>query len=186
MAQSNFFRNLATGAVNALTMTAPAAAGEMPMAMVGPLAPASTNLLGAIDRLRGANSFRGTSQLRYKQAGDYQSDPRENFFFDFNPSLVPAAKARARKLSEQDLNALTFTALTEAGPTRSGKLEVAANLINRSASAGGVPIVKIAKAPGQYEGVLNYKASQLTNAAEGRRIFGTEYDQVRNLLSQGR
>jgi hypothetical protein len=186
MAQSNFFRNLATGAVNALTMTAPAAAGEMPMAMAGPLAPASTNLLGAIDRLRGANSFRGVSLAKNKKAGDYQSDPRENFFFDFNPSLVPAAKARARKLSEQDLNALTFTALTEAGPTRSGKLEVAANLINRSASAGGVPIVKIAKAPGQYEGVFNYKASQLTSAAEGRRIFGTEYDQVRNLLSQGR
>ena len=186
MAQSNFFRNLATGAVNALTMTAPAAAGEMPMAMVGPLAPASTNLLGAIDRLRGANSFRGVSLAKNKKPGDYQSDPRENFFFDFNPGLVSAAKARARKLSEQDLNALTFTALTEAGPTRSGKLEVAANLINRSANAGGVPIVKIAKAPGQYEGVFNYKANQLISAAEGRRIFGTEYDQVRNLLSQGR
>ena len=186
MAQSNFFRNLATGAVNALTMTAPAAAGEMPMAMVGPLAPASTNLLGAIDRLRGANSFRGVLLAKNKKPGDYQSDPRENFFFDFNPGLVSAAKARARKLSEQDLNALTFTALTEAGPTRSGKLEVAANLINRSANAGGVPIVKIAKAPGQYEGVSNYKANQLISAAEGRRIFGTEYDQVRNLLSQGR
>jgi muramidase (phage lysozyme) len=35
MAQSNFFRNLATGAVNALTMTAPAAAGEMPMGAMG-------------------------------------------------------------------------------------------------------------------------------------------------------
>jgi muramidase (phage lysozyme) len=35
MAQSNFFRNLATGAVNALTMTAPAAAGEMPMGTMG-------------------------------------------------------------------------------------------------------------------------------------------------------
>jgi hypothetical protein len=167
-------------------MTAPAAAGEMPMGTVGPLAPASTNLLGAIDRLRGANSFRGTTQLKYKQAGDYQSHPKENFFFDFDPGLVSAAKARARKLSEQDLNALTFTALTEAGPTTSGKLEVAANLINRSASAGGVPIVKIAKAPGQYEGVFSYKANQLISAAEGRRIFGTEYDQVRNLLSQGR
>lgn len=186
MAQSNFFRNLSSGVANALTMTAPAAAGEMPMAMAGPLAPASTNLFGAIDKLRGANSFRGTTQLKYKQAGDYQSHPRENFFFDFNPGLVSAAKARARKLSEQDLNALTFTALTESGPTRSGKLEVAANLINRSASAGGVPIVKIAKAPGQYEGVFNYKPSQLVSAAEGRRIFGTEYDQVRNLLSQGR
>jgi hypothetical protein len=186
MAQSNFFQNLAAGIANTLTMTTPAAAGTMPTGTMGPLMPASTSLIGAIDKLRGANSFRGVSLAKNKQAGDYQSDPRENFFFDFNPSLVPAAKARASRLSEQDLNALTFTALTEAGPTRSGKFEVAANLINRSASAGGVPIVKIAKAPGQYEGVFNYKASQLTSAAEGRRIFGAEYDRVRNLLSQGR
>ena len=186
MAQSNFFQNLAAGIANTLTMTTPAAAATMPTGTMGSLMPASTSLIGAIDKLRGANSFRGVSLAKNKQAGDYQSDPRENFFFDFNPSLVPAAKARASRLSEQDLNALAFTALTEAGPTRSGKFEVAANLINRSASAGGVPIVKIAKAPGQYEGVFNYKASQLTSAAEGRRIFGAEYDRVRNLLSQGR
>jgi muramidase (phage lysozyme) len=37
MAQSNFFQGLASGVANALTMTAPAAAGEMPMGTMGPV-----------------------------------------------------------------------------------------------------------------------------------------------------
>ena len=163
----------------------PAAAGEMQVASLGPMASGSTSLLGAIQSLRGANSFRGTTQARYKQAGDYQSDPRENFFFDFNPRVVPLAVRRARSLSPQDINALAFTALTEAGPTARGKFEVAANLINRSAVAGNKPIVDIAKAPGQYEGVFNYTRQQVVSAAEGRRIFGRRYDQLRKLLQQG-
>lgn len=165
--------------------TPPAAAGEMPLAMTGPMATGSTNLIGAIRQLRGANSFRGVTQLRYKQAGDYQSHPKENFYFDFNPRVVPLAVRRARSLSPQDLNALAFTALTEAGPTLQGKFEVAANLINRSAVAGNKPIVEIAKAPGQYEGVFGYTKQQVISAAEGRRIFGRRYDQLRKLLQQG-
>jgi hypothetical protein len=180
----SMIRNASMGAMNAFVP--PAAASEMPMAVTGPTLPASTTLLTVIDKLRGSTSFRGTSQLKYKQAGDYQSHSRENFFFDFNPALVSRAQARARSLSEQDINALTFTALTESGPTRLGKLEVAANLINRSAANKNIPIVSVAKAPGQYEGVFNYKPSQLINASEGRRIFGSAYDQVRNLITRGR
>ena len=142
-------------------------------------------LLGAIGALRGATSFRGVSQAKYKQAGDYQSSPKENFFFDFNPALVSKARARVRTLTEADINALTFTALTEAGPTQLGKLEVAANLINRSAANKNASIVSIAKRPGQYEGVFGYKASQLVSASEGRRVFGAQYDRVRKLLTQG-
>lgn len=184
MRLNSLIRNASMGAMNAFVP--PAAAGEMPMALTGPMLPASTTLLTVIDKLRGATSFRGTSQLKYKQAGDYQSHPRENFFFDFNPALVSRAQARARRLSEQDINALTFTVLTESGPTRLGKLEVAANLINRSAANKNIPIVSVAKAPGQYEGVFNYKPSQLISASEGRRIFGSAYDQVRNLITRGR
>ena len=142
-------------------------------------------LLATIGALRGATSFRGTTQVKYKQAGDYQSDPRENFFFDFNPALVSRARARVKTLTEADINALTFTVLKEAGPTRLGKLEVAANLINRSAANKNASIVSIAKQPGQYEGVFGYKASQLVSASEGRRLLGAEYDRVRKLLTQG-
>jgi hypothetical protein len=180
----SMIRNASMGAMNAFVP--PAAASEMPMAVTGPTLPASTTLLTVIGKLKGATSFRGTSQVKYKQPGDYQSSPRENFFFDFNPALVSRAQARARSLSEQDINALTFTVLTEAGPTRLGKLEVAANLINRSAANKNIPIVSVAKAPGQYEGVFNYKPSQLISALEGRRIFGSAYDQVRNLITRGR
>jgi hypothetical protein len=171
----------------------PAAAGDLTSMMYAN--PTSTRsrtqpqpaapLLTAIGTLRGATSFRGTSQAKYKQPGDYQSNPKENFFFDFNPTLVSKARARVRTLTESDINALTFTALTEAGPTRLGKLEVAANLINRSAANKNASIVSIAKRPGQYEGVFKYKASQLVSAAEGRRLFGAEYDRVRKLLTQG-
>jgi hypothetical protein len=165
----------------------PAAAEPMPLAMaaIGPVGAGSASLLDVIKKLRGANQFRGTSLVKNKRPGDYQSDPRENWFFDFNPQVVPKAIARARRLSEQDINALAFTALTEAGPTTMGKLEVAANLINRSAIAGNKPIVDIAKAPGQYEGVFGYTKQQVVSAAEGRRIFGSRYDQVKRLLRQG-
>jgi hypothetical protein len=144
----------------------------------------STGLLGVIRDLRGATSFRGVSLIKNKRPGDYQSDPRENWFFDFNPKAVRLAEQRAQKLSQQDINALAFTAITEAGPTNRGKLEVAANLINRSAIAGNKPIVDIAKAPGQYEGVFRYSRQQVISEAEGRRLFGSEYDRVRKLLMQ--
>jgi hypothetical protein len=142
-------------------------------------------LLAAIGALKGATSFRGVSQAKYKQAGDYQSNPKENFFFDFNPALVSKARARVKTLTEADINALAFTAMTEAGPTQLGKLEVAANLINRSAANKNMPIVNVAKRPGQYEGVFGYEARQLVSASEGRRLFGAEYDRIRKLLKQG-
>ena len=148
-------------------------------------APKAAPLLAAIGALKGATSFRGVSQAKYKQAGDYQSNPKENFFFDFNPALVSKARARVKTLTEADINALAFTAMTEAGPTQLGKLEVAANLINRSAANKNMPIVNVAKRPGQYEGVFGYEARQLVNAAEGRRLFGAEYDRIRKLLRQG-
>ena len=150
-----------------------------------PPRPKTAPLLGAISTLKGAVNFRGTTQAKYKEPGDYQSDPRENFFFGFNPKLVAKAQARVKTLSEADINALTFTALTEAGPTRLGKLEVAASLINRSAANKNASIVSIAKRPGQYQGVFGYTASQLISASEGRRVFKAEYDRVRKLLTQG-
>ena len=177
-----------SGAVRtAMDVVAPPAmaAEEMQLASAGPVVSGSNNLIGVIRAMRGANSFRGVKAIKYKQPGDYQSDPRENWFFDFNPSVVPLAERRARRLSQQDINALTFTALAEAGPTARGKLEVAANLINRSAVAGNKPIVDIAKAPGQYEAVFDYSRQQLVSAQEGRRIFGRRYDQVRQLIQQG-
>ena len=156
-----------------------------PAARPKPAASKAAPLLAAIGALKGATSFRGVSQAKYKQAGDYQSNPKENFFFDFNPALVSKARARVKTLTEADINALAFTAMTEAGPTQLGKLEVAANLINRSAANKNMPIVNVAKQPLQYEGVFNYKASQLVSAAEGRRLFGAEYDRIRKLLKQG-
>jgi len=164
----------------------PAAAAERGITpFTGSAMRGSTSLLGVIRDLRGANQFRGVSLVQNKRPGDYQSNPAENWFFDFRPGVVPKAIARAQKLSEQDINALAFTSLTEAGPTARGKLEVAANLINRSAIAGNKPIVDIAKAPGQYEGVFGYSRAQVVSAAEGRRIFGRRYDQVRKLILQG-
>ena len=150
-----------------------------------PATPKAAPLLAAIGALKGATSFRGVSQAKYKQAGDYQSNPKENFFFDFNPALVSKARARVKTLTEADINALAFTAMTEAGPTQLGKLEVAANLINRSAANKNMPIVNVAKRPGQYEGVFGYEARQLVSASEGRRLFGAEYDRIRKLLRQG-
>jgi hypothetical protein len=147
--------------------------------------PKAAPLVAMIGTLKGAYSFKGTSQVANKKPGDYQSDPRENFFYNVNPKLVAKAQARTRTLTEADINALTFTALTEAGPTRKGKLEVAANLINRSAAKKNASIVSIAKEPGQYQGVFNYTANQLISASEGRRLFKAEYDRVRKLLTQG-
>jgi hypothetical protein len=150
-----------------------------------PPKPKAAPLVAMIDTLKGAYFFKGTSQVANKKPGDYQSDPKENFFYGVNPKLVAKAQARTRTLTEADINALTFTALTEAGPTRKGKLEVAANLINRSAANKNASIVSIAKRPGQYEGVFKYTASQLISASEGRRVFKAEYDRVRKLLTQG-
>jgi hypothetical protein len=150
-----------------------------------PPKPKAAPLVAMIGTLKGAYSFKGTSQVANKKPGDYQSDPRENFFYNVNPKLVAKAQARTRTLTEADINALTFTALTEAGPTRKGKLEVAANLINRSAAKKNASIVSIAKEPGQYQGVFNYTANQLISASEGRRLFKAEYDRVRKLLTQG-
>lgn len=145
----------------------------------------SNSLAQVIRDLKGAESFRGTKQIRFKQRGDYQSSADENFFFDFNPSLVPLALKRAAKLSQNDINALAFTALTEAGPTAKGKLEVVANLINRSAAKSNAPIVDIAKAPGQYEGVFGYSKAQVISQAEGQRLFGSRYTQLRTQLMGG-
>ena len=156
-----------------------------PAAKPRPAAPKAAPLLAAIGALKGATSFRGVSQAQYKQSGDYQSSSKENFFFDFNPALVSKARARVKTLTEADINALAFTAMTEAGPTQLGKLEVAANLINRSAANRNMPIVNVAKRPGQYEGVFGYEARQLVSASEGRRLFGAEYDRIRKLLRQG-
>lgn len=174
-------------AMNALVPAASAAEFPGTMAMAnGGLRMPPVGLLGAITRLRGAASFRGTSQVKYKERGDYQSHPQENFFFDFNPGLVPKAIARAKALSEADINALTFLAIGEAGPTKAGKFEVAANLINRSAAKKNKPIADIAKEPGQYESVFNYRRDQIISAAEGRRIWGARYDQVRKQLIAGK
>ena len=155
------------------------------VAMLNPTPINGSNVLaGVIRDLNGADSFRGVSLIRNKRPGDYQSDPSENFFFDFNPKLVPLALKRAANLTPEDINALVFTALTEAGPTAKGKLEVMANLINRSAAKGNIPIVEIAKAPGQYEGVFGYSKAEVVSEAKGRRIFGSQYNQLRTQLSQ--
>ena len=136
----------------------------------------------AIERTRGAWQFRGTSLQKNMKPGDYLSDPRENYFFDFKQGLIPKAKARIQSLTQKDVAALAFTVLTEAGPTDIGKLDVAANLITRSAGMGNIPIGQVAKQKGQYTGVSGYTRSQLESASEGRRIFGKEYDRVLKLL----
>lgn len=145
----------------------------------------SNSLAQVIRDLKGAESFRGTKQIKFKQRGDYQSSADENFFFDFNPSLVPLALKRAASLSQNDINALAFTALTEAGPTAKGKLEVMANLINRSAAKSNAPIVDIAKAPNQYEGVFGYTKAEVISQAKGQQLFGSRYTQLRTQLMGG-
>jgi murein DD-endopeptidase MepM/ murein hydrolase activator NlpD len=142
---------------------------------------ASGGIAAAIDRTGGAYQFRGVSLAHNKQPGDYQSDPRENFFFDRRPELINAAKGRIASLTQKDLAALAFTVLTEAGPTDIGKLDVAGTMVLRSAMAGNAPISAIAKQPGQFEGVKSYSRSDLESEAKGRQLFNN-YDQVLSLL----
>lgn len=136
----------------------------------------------AIERINAAWQFRGTTQQQYKQQGDYQSSLSENFFFDFRPDLIQSAKTRLQSLSQKDIAALAFTVITEAGPTDIGKLDVAANLVTRSAGMGNIPIGQVAKQQNQYAGVAGYTRQQLESPAEGRRLFGREYDRVIRLL----
>jgi hypothetical protein len=148
----------------------------------------AVGLQQAIERIRGAYSFRGTTLAKNKRPGDYQSDPRENFFFDFQSrSVIDAAKKRVNTLTDRDIAALALTVLTEAGPTNVGKMDVAANLITRSAMKGGAPISAIAAAPGQYEGVFKrgLTPGQLENPAVGRRLFGAAYDRVASMFTGG-
>jgi hypothetical protein len=142
-------------------------------------------LAAAIDRIGGAYQFRGTTLLGNKRPGDYQSDPRENFFFDRRPELIDKAKARIGTLTRADMAALAFTVLTEAGPTDIGKMDVAANLLVRSAKLGNAPISAVAKQPGQYEGVFKYGRIDLESEVRGRQLFGSRYDQTLNLLRGG-
>jgi hypothetical protein len=139
----------------------------------------------AIDRIVGAYQFRGTELASRRQPGDYQSDPRENFFFDRRPQLIAGAKARIATLTQSDLAALAFTVLTEAGPTDIGKMDVAANLLVRSAALGNAPISAVAKQPGQYVGVNRYGRVDLESETRGRQVFGSRYDQTLNLLRGG-
>jgi hypothetical protein len=139
----------------------------------------------AIDRIGGAYQFRGTELASRRQPGDYQSDPRENFFFDRRPQLIAGAKARIATLTQSDLAALAFTVLTEAGPTDIGKMDVAANLLVRSAALDNAPISAVAKQPGQYVGVNRYGRIDLESETRGRQVFGSRYDQTLNLLRGG-
>jgi hypothetical protein len=145
---------------------------------------ASGGIAAAIDRTGAAYQFRGVSLAHNKQPGDYQSDPRENFFFDRRPELINAAKGRIASLTQKDLAALAFTVLTEAGPTDIGKLDVAGTMVLRSAVAGNAPISAIAKQPGQFEGVKSYSRSDLESEAKGRQLFNN-YDKVLSLLRGG-
>ena len=142
-------------------------------------------LASAIDRIGGAYQFRGTTLAGNKRPGDYQSDPRENFFFDRRPELIGKAKARIGTLTQADMAALAFTVLTEAGPTDIGKMDVAANLLVRSAALGNAPISAVAKQPGQYEGVFKHGRIDLESEARGRQLFGSGYDQILNMLRGG-
>lgn len=142
-------------------------------------------LASAIDRIGGAYQFRGVTAQGAKKPDDYQSDPRENFFFDRRPQLIDKAKARISSLTQKDLAALAFTVLTEAGPTDIGKMDVAANLLVRSANLGNAPISAVAKQPGQYIGVNRYSRNDLESEARGRQVFGSSYDRVLSLIRGG-
>jgi hypothetical protein len=148
---------------------------------------AAGGLAEAIDRIKGAYSFRGISQQAYKQPGDYQSSTKENFFFNFgNSDLINKAKARIASLSDKDKAALVFTAITEYGGTSKGLSEVGANLLVRSASQGNRAIADIAKAPGQYEGVFGYSKETLQSQALGRQYLGAaRYDSAYSALFGG-
>lgn len=142
-------------------------------------------LASAIDRIGGAYQFRGVTAQGAKKPDDYQSDPRENFFFDRRPQLIDKAKTRISSLTQKDLAALAFTVLTEAGPTDIGKMDVAANLLVRSANLGNAPISAVAKQPGQYIGVNRYSRNDLESEARGRQVFGSSYDRVLSLIRGG-
>jgi hypothetical protein len=64
-------------------------------------------------------------------------------------------------------------------------MDVAANLLVRSANLGNAPISAVAKQPGQYEGVFNYSRNQIEDPAFGRQRFPGRYDQTLNLLRGG-
>jgi hypothetical protein len=152
----------------------------------GPAVGGAAGLSQAIERIRGATSFRGTTLAKNKRPGDYQSSPNENFFFDFQSrAVIDKAKKRVTTLTKGDIAALALTVLTEAGPTAIGKMDVAANLITRSAMAGNDRISNIATAPGQYEGIFSrgLTAKQLEDPAVGRRIFGSAYTNLYNKFS---
>lgn len=143
-------------------------------------------LSAGVDRIGGAYQFRGTTLAKNKKPGDYQSDPRENFFFDRRPQLIAGAKARIASLTPADWAALTYTVLTEAGPTDIGKLDVGANLLVRSANLGNAPISAVAKQPGQYAGVNGVGRIDLESVEAGRRRFGRQrYDAAMALLQGG-
>jgi hypothetical protein len=151
---------------------------------------ASGGLASAIDRLGGAYQFRSrdTSNAYINKIGFsniYQSDPRENKFFDQRPALITGAKARIASLTQKDLAALAFTVLTEAGGTDIGKLDVAGNMLIRSANLGNAAISAVAKQPGQYSGVNGYSRNDLESEARGRQVFGSRYDQTLSMLRGG-
>ena len=109
------------------------------------------NLIG---EMNGAYQFRGASNPNYRK-GDYRSNKKGNWFFDFRPELIDAAGERIQTLTEQDLNAMTLGALLEAGTTDLEKFEVGANLLIRSVAANNAPIAEILTAPNQYEAIFN-------------------------------
>ena len=112
------------------------------------------SLKNLIIKMNGAYQFRGASNPNY-QVGDYRSNKKGNWFFDFKPELIQAAGERIQTLTEQDLNAMTLGALLEAGTTDLEKFEVGANLLIRSVAANNAPIAEILAAPNQYEAIFN-------------------------------
>jgi hypothetical protein len=111
-------------------------------------------LKNLISEMNGAYQFRGASNPNYRE-GDYRSNKKGNWFFDFKPELIDAAGERIQTLTEQDLNAMTLGALLEAGTTDLEKFEVGANLLIRSVAANNAPIAEILAAPNQYEAIFN-------------------------------
>jgi len=111
-------------------------------------------LKNLISEMNGAYQFRGASNPNYRE-GDYRSNKKGNWFFDFKPELIDAAGERIQTLSEQDLNAMTLGTLLEAGTTDLEKFEVGANLLIRSVAAGNASIAEILAAPNQYEAIFN-------------------------------
>ena len=107
-----------------------------------------------IIEMNGAFQFRGASNPNY-QKGDYRSNKKGNWFFDYKPHLIQGAIERIDTLTEQDLNAMTIGALLEAGSTDLEKFEVGANLLIRSVHYGNIPIAEVLAMPNQYEAIFN-------------------------------